>query len=230
MPDTREDILTERRVPEGVPLLESWWWRALLAGTTIGLVPLLIVLWHFIDEPFGAWMERSWPGFLTGFGIVGAPEPWLTASGIAFLWMAAQRGRQAAQQAFSAFVTVGVAVLACGLCDAFARGALLLSGCGPEWSHLSPSTRCATIAAAAMWAWSGVPSWRRRLSLAVPLVMSAEVAMGVAFAADAVAGAWIGAVSGLVVPWIRWRGRQGWTPRGQWTIGYAQPAGDATRP
>lgn len=220
MIDAPEDILLDRRVPAGVPLLESWWWRALVAGTTIGLVPLLVVLWRFIDVPFGAWMERTWPGLLTGFGIVGAPELWLVGSGVAFLWMAAQRERERSQRAFELFVTVGAAVLACGLSDAFAEGAVWISAGGANaWEHLSPNPRSAAIAAAAMWSWSAAPAWRRRILSMVPLVLAAEVALGVAFVADALAGAWFGALAGLVVPWVRWRGRDGWMPRRRWSIG-----------
>lgn len=229
MLEAPEDILLDPRVPEGVPLLESWWWRALVAGVTVGLVPLLIVLWHFIDVPFGAWMERTWPGPLAGFGIVGAPELWLTGSGIAFLWLAAQRERERAQDAFTLFVTVGVAVLACGFTDAFARGAVrILSGGEEGWTHLSPNIRSAAIAAAAVWSRGNAPRWSRRVAWMVPLVLAAEVALGVAFLADAIAGAWFGAISGLAVPWIRWRGRDGWLPRRRWSIGTVDVANSAS--
>ena len=220
MLDTPEDILLDRRVPAGTPLLESWWWRALAAGVTVGLVPLLIVLWHFIDAPFGAWMEMHWPGLLTGFSILGAPEFWLVGSGVSFLWMAAQRERARAEDAFLLFVTVGAAVLACGFCDAFAEGAVwIVAGGADAWEHLSPNPRAAAITAAAVWSVAAAPRWRRRIAIALPLVLAAEVALGVAFVADAIAGAWLGALSGLAVPWIRWRGREGWMPRRRWSIG-----------
>ena len=222
MLDTPEDILLDRRVPAGTPLLESWWWRALAAGVTVGLVPLLIVLWHFIDAPFGAWMETHWPGLLTGFSILGAPEFWLVGSGVSFLWMAAQRERARAEDAFLLFVTVGAAVLACGFCDAFAEGAVwIVAGGADAWEHLSPNPRAAAITAAAVWSVAAAPRWRRRIAIALPLVLAAEVALGVAFVADAIAGAWLGALSGLAVPWIRWRGREGWMPRRRWSIGVA---------
>lgn len=228
MIEAHEDILLDPRVPAGVPLLESWWWRALVLGVSIGLVPLLIVLWHFIDAPFGEWMARTWPGLLTGFGIVGAPEFWLTGSGIAFLWLAAQRERERAQDAFTLFVVVGVAVLACGFAYAFARGATRILSDGEEgWTCLRPDVRSATIAAAAIWSRSNAPHWSRRLTWMVPLVLAAEIALGTAFAADAIAGAWIGATCGLVVPWVRWRGRDGWMPRRRWSIGVAPSANGA---
>jgi hypothetical protein len=218
--DAADDILLDRRVPADVPLLESWWWRALVAGATIGLIPLLIVLWHFIDVPFGEWMEAHWPGLLSGFSILGAPELWLVGSGVAFLWMAAQRERARAQDAFTLFVTVGSAVLACGFCDLFAEGAVwIVAGGANAWEHLSPNPRAAAVTAASAWGWAATPRWRRRLTIAVPLVIAAEVAVGVAFVADAIAGAWMGALAGLVVPWIRWRGRHGWAPRRRWSIG-----------
>jgi hypothetical protein len=220
--DARDDLLLDRRLPVGMPLLESWWWRALLAGSGVGLVPLLIVLWHFIDEPFGSWMERCWPGILTGFGILGAPEFWLIGSIGAFLWLSAQRERASAQQAFELFVTTAFALLACGLVDAFARGLLILTTIGTtDWSHLIPSTRAATIAAGVSWSWSVLPAWRRRMLALLVLVLAAEVALGVAFASDALAGAWLGFLAGLAVPWIRWRGREGWLPRRRWSIGDA---------
>ena len=220
MIDAPEDILLDRRVPTGMPLLESWWWRALVAGGTIGLIPLLIVLWHFIDVPFGEWMEAHWPGLLTGFSIMGAPEFWLVGSGVAFLWMAAQRAR--AEEAFLLFVTVGVAVLACGFCDAFAEGLVwIVAGGANAWEHLSPNPRAAAITAAAVWSVAAAPRWRRRIAIALPLVIAAEVAVGVACVADAIAGAWLGVLSALLVPWIRWRGREGWMPRRRWSIGVA---------
>lgn len=225
MLDAPDDILLDRRVPAGTPLLESWWWRAFVAGVSIGLIPVLIVLWHFIDVPFGAWMEAHWPGLLTGFSILGAPEFWLVGSGVAFLWMAAQRERERAQDAFVLFVTIGASVLACGFCDAFAEGAVWIAAGGADaWEHLSPNPRAATIAAATIWTWTAAPRWRRRVAIALPLVLAAEVAVGVAFLADALAGAWLGVLVGLVVPWIRWRGRDGWTHRRRWSIGIGDQA------
>jgi hypothetical protein len=218
--DAADDILLDRRVPADVPLLESWWWRALVSGVSIGMSPLLIVLWHFIDVPFGEWMEAHWPGLLSGFSILGAPELWLVGSGAAFLWMAAQRERERGRHAFVLFVTIGAGVLACGFLDVFAEGAVwIVAGGADAWEHLSPNPRAATIAAAATWAWAAAPGWRRRIAIALPLVLAAEVAVGVAFLADAVAGAWIGVLGGLLVPWVRWRGREGWAPRRQWSIG-----------
>lgn len=231
MIDAHDDILLERQVPAGVPLLESWWWRALLAGSGVGLVPLLVVLWHFIDVSFGGWMERCWPGILTGFGILGAPELWLIGSLGACLWLAAQRERVQAQRAFDLFVTIASALLTCGVVDAFARGILILSGAA-DWSHLIPNARAATISAGVIWAWSILPAWRRRMLIVFVLVLAAEVALRVAYPSDALAGAWIGLLAGLVIPWIRWRGRDGWLPRRRWSIGDAsatQPDGRADR-
>lgn len=205
--------LLERTLPVGVPPLASWWWRALVAGGSIGLIPLLLVLWHAVDVPFGAWMQAHWPGVLTGIGILAAPEPWLLGSACTFLWWAARRERQAAQGAFAFFVAVGAAVLVCALAHAFAHGAtaLLAGERFDRWSHLSPDTRCATIAAVAVIAWQHASPWRRMLTMLVALAMAAEIALGVAFASDTLAGAWIGAMTGLLVPWIRWRGINGWT-------------------
>jgi len=207
-----DEPLLDRRVPAGVPLLASWWWRALVAGGSIGMVPLLIVLWHAADVPLGAWMQAHWPRLFAGVGILAAPELWLLGSACAFLWWAARREREAAQGAFALFVAVGAAVLVSGLVHAFAHGmTLLIAGERfDRWSHLSPNTRCAAIAAVAVCAWNGGGGWRRTLTALVALTIAAEVSLGVAFASDAFAGAWIGAMAGLVVPWLRWRGATGW--------------------
>lgn len=212
MADEPDAPWIERTLPPGVPLLASWWWRALVAGGSIGLVPLLIVLWHAVDVPFGAGMQAHWPGLFTGVGILAAPELWLLGSVSAFLWWAARRERAAAQAAFALFVAVGAAVLVCGLVHAFGRGmtALVAGERFEHWSHLSPDTRCAAIAAVAACAWNDRGAWRRVLTTLVVFTMAAEVSLGVAFASDTLAGAWIGAMAGLVVPWVRWRGASGW--------------------
>jgi membrane-associated phospholipid phosphatase len=205
-------LLLERTLPPGVPLLASWWWRALVAGGSIGLVPLLLVLWHAADVPLTAWMDAHWPRMFTGVGILAAPELWLLGSACAFLWRAARRERVTAQAAFALFVAVGAAVLACGLVHAFGRGvtAIVAGERFARWSHLSPDTRCAAIAAAAVLAWNIRGPWRRTLAALVALTVAAEVALGVSYASDAVAGAWIGALAGLAVPWVRWRAASGW--------------------
>lgn len=207
-----DEPMLDRTLPAGVPLLASWWWRALVVGGSVGMVPLLLVLWHAIDLPFGAWMQSHWPGMFTGVGILAAPELWLLGSACAFLWWAARRERAAAQGAFALFVAVGVAVLVCGLTHAFARGATaIVAGARFEhWSHLSPNARCAAIAAVAVSSWNDHGSWRRMLTGLVALTFAAEVSLGVAFASDALAGIWVGAIAGLLVPWIRWRGAAGW--------------------
>ena len=207
-----DEPLLDRALPDGVPLLASWWWRALTVGGSIGLVPLVIVLWHAIDVPFGAWMQAHWPGLFAGVGILAAPELWLVGSACAFLWCAARRARGAAQGAFALFVAVGAAVLVCGLAHAFGRGmtALVAGERFEHWSHLSPNTRCAAIAAVAVCSWNDRGAWRRVLTALVALTIAAEVSIGVAYASDALAGAWIGAIAGLVVPWVRWRGAAGW--------------------
>ncbi|MFM7807115.1 MAG: hypothetical protein ACKPEA_04190, partial [Planctomycetota bacterium] len=82
MPPLDEPLL-DRALPPGVPLLASWWWRALIVGASIGLLPLVIVLWHAIDVPFGAWMQTRWPGLFAGVGILAAPELWLLGSACA---------------------------------------------------------------------------------------------------------------------------------------------------
>lgn len=212
MPSPLDEPLLDRALPPGVPLLASWWWRALVAGASIGLVPLLIVLWHTIDAPFGAWMQAHWPGPLAGVGILAAPEIWLLGSSCTFLWWAARREREAAQGAFALFVAVGAATLVCGVAHAFARGmtAIVAGERFERWSHLSPDARSAAIAAVAVCAWNGQQSWRRPLAALVALTMAAEVSLGVAYASDTLAGAWIGAMTGLVVPWVRWRGAAGW--------------------
>ena len=51
----------DRRLPAGIPLLASWWWRILVVGASLGLVPVLVVTWSFIDEPFdGHDVELTW--------------------------------------------------------------------------------------------------------------------------------------------------------------------------
>lgn len=207
-----DEPLLDRALPDGVPLLASWWWRALVVGGSIGMVPLLLVLWHEIDVPFGAWMQAHWPGLFAGVGILAAPELWLLGSACTFLWWAARRERVAAQGAFALFVAVGAAVLVSGMVHAFGRGVTAIAAGDrfEHWSHLSPNARCAAIAAVAVCSWNDRGAWRRVLAALVALTMAAEVSLGVAFASDALAGAWIGAIAGLIVPWLRWRGAAGW--------------------
>jgi membrane-associated phospholipid phosphatase len=52
--------------------------------------------------------------------------------------------------------------------------------------------------------WARVSSLRWPCTLVAALVMVAEVGDGVAWASDALAGAWIGFATALAVPWAWW--------------------------
>ena len=197
----------DMRVPAGVPLLASWWWRALIAGITLGLVPLVCVLWGIIDTPMGAWMEARWPTLLLGASAFGSPSAWLMASAAAYLAAAALRQRDRARWAFLFLCCIGAAVVLCLLIDGCAElGHRVLPGVRSDtWSHLAPSVRCATIAAAATTGWLRWRSARRVWIAIVLLVCAAEVARGVVFASDAISGAWLGVLMALLVPWAWWR-------------------------
>jgi|GEM_PF-3076219 len=198
--------ILDMRLPYAVPLLASWWWRALFAGISIGLLPLLVVLWHFTDVPLGEWMRAHWPGLFSSAHVLGAPEAWLLASAAAYLAAAALRERGRARWAFLFLINISAAVIVCLLLDGVAELAQMFfaRGASAMWSHLAPSPRCATVAAAAITCWSRWPSTRWMCVTATVLVMASQITLGSFFASDALAGVWIGVLTATVIPWVWW--------------------------
>lgn len=196
----------DRRLPQGVPLLASWWWRAVVAGVTLGLVPLLAVLWAFIDVPVHRLLEWMWPSWLSGARALGSPEAWLAGGTAIFLASAAMRRRDTARWGFllAANVTAGL-MLAWALGAVIGLLASLDARSGsPTWLHLWPDARCAAAAAAAMTLWIRVPgAWRVLLAM-VALVVLGESSLRTAFLSDALAGAWSGTLAAMAVPWAWW--------------------------
>lgn len=196
----------DRRLPQGVPLLASWWWRAMAAGVTVGLIPLLAVLWSFIDLPVHRLLDWIWPSWLVGARALGSPMAWLVGGGLIFVTGAALRRRDTARWGF----LLAANVLA-GLLLAWVSGALIgliasldARSASPAWLHLWPDARCAAAAAAAMTLWIRVPSAARLLAAMVALVVLAESAVRTAFLSDALAGAWCGTLASMAVPWAWW--------------------------
>ncbi len=207
--------ILDRRVPDGIPLFASWWWRTLFAGTSLGLVPVLAVAWAFIDVPFGHWMEANWPTLFTRVSGLGSPAAWLLVCASIYLAAAALRARHAARWAFLLLAEIAVAILVCGFIHLLANGfERFMDGSGaPTWSHLIPSVRCATIAAAAWTCRLRWPASRVFGAVTVAMVIAAEIALGTVFLSDAIAGAWIGVVAAVVLPWVWWRVQPDTMPR-----------------
>ena len=94
------------------------------------------------------------------------------ASAAAYLAAAALRQRDRARWAFLFLCCIGAAVVLCLLIDGCAElGHRVLPGVRSDtWSHLAPSVRCATIAAAATTCWL---RWRsaRRVWIAIVLAL-----------------------------------------------------------
>ncbi|NBX24746.1 MAG: hypothetical protein EBQ99_01625 [Planctomycetes bacterium] len=196
----------DRRLPQGVPLLASWWWRAVVAGVTVGLVPLLVVLWAFIDMPAHRLLDWMWPGWLVGARALGSPVAWLAGGGAIFLVSAALRRRDVGRWGFllAANVASGLALAwVCGAGIGLLASLDARSG-SPAWLHLWPDARCAAAAAAAMTLWIRVPSMGRVLLAMVALVVLGESAVRTAFLSDALAGAWCGTLGAMAVPWAWW--------------------------
>jgi hypothetical protein len=197
----------DRRLPAGIPLLASWWWRILVVGASLGLVPVLAVMWSFIDVPFGRFLGWIWPAWLVRVGDVGSPTLWLAGGAAVYLLAASLRHRAAARWSFLMMASVAAALVVSGVIGGmlWASRALHAAGDAADWNAMWPDARCATIAAAAFTLWVRLRGFQRALLVPVGLVMAAEVAAGSAFLSDAVAGVWIGAVSAALVGWAWWR-------------------------
>ncbi len=194
------------RLPQGVPLLASWWWRAVAVGVTVGLVPLLAVLWAFIDVPVHRLLDWMWPRWLVEARVLGSPVAWLAGGGAIFLVGAAMRRRDTARWGFllAANVTAGLLLTSvCGAVIGLLASLDARSG-SPAWLHLWPDARCAAAAAAAVTLWIRVPSMGRVLLAMVALVVLGESSLRTAFLSDALAGAWCGTLGAMAVPWAWW--------------------------
>lgn len=207
MPHADEAPLLSREVPSGVPRLASWWWRALLGGGTIGMIPLVAVLWHFGDVPIGALADAAWPGLTRWIGSLLSPLGWVLVVALLGAWCASTRRQREAADAWNAIACMATGWALCGALDLLGLMARLTVPAerAARWSHCAPSAACAVSVALATWAWGHRSSLRWPLTVAAFMVMAADVADGVAFASDAVAGAWIGFAAALLVPWVRWR-------------------------
>ncbi len=196
----------DRRLPQGVPLLASWWWRAVIAGLTLGLVPLLAVLWAFVDVPVHRLLEWMWPSWLVGARALGSPAAWLAGGGAIFLASAALRRRETARWGFLLAANVSVGLLLAWVLGMMIGLAASLDArsASPAWLHLWPDARCAAAAAAAMTIWVRVPGAWRVLVAMVALVVLGECSLRTAFLSDALAGAWSGTLAAMAVPWAWW--------------------------
>ncbi|MFM1830217.1 MAG: hypothetical protein RLZZ558_557 [Planctomycetota bacterium] len=197
----------DRRLPVGIPLFASWWWRIMAVGASLGLLPVLAVMWSFIDAPFGRFMEWIWPTWLVRLGDLGSPTLWLAGGASVYLLAASLRHRAAARWSFLMIASVATALVVSGVFGGmlWTGRAWHAAGDAPDWNALWPDARCAAIAAAAFTLWVRLQGFGRVLLALVGLVMAAEVAAGSAFLSDAMAGAWIGAVSAAAVGWAWWR-------------------------
>lgn len=214
MPWMDESALMARAVPEGTPRLVSWWWRALFVGGTIGLVPLLAVLWHFGDEPIGAFLDAIWPHAFRWLGSVFSPLGWMLAVALLAVWRASTQRPTEAAAWWSALMPMVAAWALCGVFEVL--GAIVAWTVPAEraaaWSHLSPSPACGVPVALACALWSAHSAVRWPMTALAALALLAEVADGVAYASDALAGAWCGVAAAAALPlalWLRARDRTG---------------------
>ncbi len=212
MPWPDDSALVSPTVPAGTPRLASWWWRALLAGATLGLIPLLAVLWHFGDEPIAAGMDAVWPGALRWLGSIFSPLGWMLAVSLVAAWRISTRRTDEASGGWMSLACMLTAWVACG---AFHLMGVMAGWTVPAeraagWSHLSPSGACAVPVALAATLWARRSSLRWPVTALAALTMAAEVADGVAWASDALAGAWCGVAASAALPLALWmRGRDG---------------------
>jgi hypothetical protein len=197
----------DRRLPVGIPLFASWWWRVMAVGASLGLLPVLAVMWSFIDAPFGRFMGWIWPAWLVRLGDLGSPTLWLVGGASVYLLAASLRHRAAARWSFLLIASVATALVVSGVFGGmlWTGRAWHAAGDAPDWNALWPDARCTAIAAAAFTLWVRLQGFGRVLLALVGLVMAAEVAAGSACLSDAIAGAWIGAVSAAAVGWAWWR-------------------------
>ncbi|MFM7806501.1 MAG: hypothetical protein ACKPEA_01050, partial [Planctomycetota bacterium] len=180
--------------------------RAMAAGVTVGLIPLLAVLWSFVDLPAHRLLDRMWPSWLVGARAFGSSVAWLAGGGLIFLAGSAMRRRDVARWGFLLAANVTA-----GLLMAWVTGAVIglaasldARSVSPAWLHLWPDARCAAASAAAMTLWIRVPSAGRVLAVMVSLVVLGESSLRTAFLSDALAGAWCGTLGAMAVPWAWW--------------------------
>lgn len=210
MPWPDEGALMTQVVPAGTPRLMSWWWRALAAGTSIGLIPLLAVLWHFGDQPIAAWMDALWPHALRWLGSIFSPLGWTLAVALVAIGRMRTRRPEEARAGWHSLACMAAAGMLCG---AFHLLGMLVGLAVPaerasSWSHLSPSVPCAVPVALAATLWARRSAARWPVTALAALTLAAEVADGVAWASDALAGAWCGVAAAAALPLVLWMRRR----------------------
>ncbi len=155
----------DRRLPVGIPLFASWWWRVMAVGASLGLLPVLAVMWSFIDAPFGRFMGWIWPAWLVRLGDLGSPTLWLVGGASVYLLAASLRHRAAARWSFLLIASVATALVVSGVFGGmlWTGRAWHAAGDAPDWNALWPDARCAAIAAAAFTLWVRLQGFGRVL-------------------------------------------------------------------
>lgn len=188
-------------------MLEDPRWRAVLIGVTLGSVPLIALLWRFVDPHVEAWSATIGADWPRQVGRLGLAEVWLVPAVIATAVMAVLgriHGARWGLFLISAVIASGVVVnllkIAIGRERPQREDPL-----GP-WAFSFPSGHTTTIATVATVI---VLRWPRLWPAAIPLVAivaAARVCDHGHHLSDVVAGAVLGVAVTLVleVAWSRW--------------------------
>ena len=196
------------------PLLATAWGRALISGISVGLIPVVCVVWFFFDKPFAnQFTQKEWEQwvFLRSLGLLGDALPWICLCAYIFLLGIFGKRRDIATWAVFLCISIAVSGAVSNLVKfIFMRARPNWHGAIPEGSSFSfPSGHAATIGAVAVVC---VLRWPKLLPVAlagVALVALNRVMSQNHHITDVIVGAALGMISALVVQWCWWKYQPG---------------------